>query len=73
LSQFVEKIPMPVPVGERCLSQVTPRSTRATIMTANAANFDKLARMTPTTMIATKIQDHEDPGSALFGWGSVTV
>jgi hypothetical protein len=43
------------------------------MMTATAANFDKLAKMTPTTMIATKIHGHEDPGSGLCGWGSVMV
>jgi hypothetical protein len=42
-------------------------------MTANAAYFDRLAKMTPTTMNATKIQGHADPGSAFFGGGSVMV
>jgi hypothetical protein len=61
---------MPAPDFERCRTQVTPRSTRATTITANAANFDRLAKMTPTTIIATKIQG-QVPGSGLFGGGSV--
>jgi hypothetical protein len=42
-------------------------------MTAIAANVERLARMTPTTMNATKIHGHDDPGSAFFGGGSVIV
>lgn len=64
---------MPAPDFARCRTQVTPRSTSATTMTAIAANVERLARMTPTTMNATKIHGHDDPGSAFFGGGSVIV
>lgn len=42
-------------------------------MTKTAASFDKLAKITPITMMATKTHGQEDPGSALFGGGSVMV
>jgi hypothetical protein len=64
---------MPVPVGERCRSQVAARIASATMMTAIAASVDKLATMTPMTRIATNVHRHEDPGRALLGWGSVIV
>jgi hypothetical protein len=43
------------------------------MMTAIAASVDKLATMTPTTRIATKVHRHEVPGRALWGRGSVIV
>jgi len=64
---------MPVPDFERCRTHVTPRSTKATTMTPNAAYFDRLDKMTPTTMIATRIHGHAEPGAAFFGGGSVMV
>jgi hypothetical protein len=42
-------------------------------MTPNAAYFDRLAKMTPTTMNATKIHGHAEPGAAFFGEGLVMV
>jgi poly(3-hydroxybutyrate) depolymerase len=64
---------MPAPDFARWRTQATPRHTKAATMTANAMNSDKLARMTPTTMNAIKIQGHADPGSVFFGGGSAMV
>jgi hypothetical protein len=43
------------------------------MMTAIAASVDRLATMTPTTKIATKVHCHEDLGRVLLGRGSVIV